>query len=123
MNPKEVNISVLAYLGDTIYENHIREYLVKSGIANVNDLQNKAIEYVSAKRQAEFLKELIEDNFFNDEELNIIKRARNYKNNYHPKNCDIITYKHATALEALLGYLRLENNNIRIKEIVDKIIY
>jgi ribonuclease-3 family protein len=123
MNPKEVNISVLAYLGDTIYENYIREYLVRSGIANVNDLQIKAIEYVSAKKQAEFLKKLIEDNFFNEEELNIIKRARNYRNNYHPKNCDIITYKHATALEALLGYLRLENNNIRIKEIVDKIIY
>ncbi len=123
MNPNEINVLVLAYLGDTIYENYIREYLINSGLANVNDLQKTSINYVSAKRQAQFLKKLMDENFFSDEELQIIKRARNYKSSYHPKNCDIITYKHATSLEAVLGYLRLKNNNSRIKEIVDKIIY
>lgn len=62
------------------------------------------------------------NDFFNEEEVSIIKRARNHKGVSHPKNCDIVTYKHATALEALLGYLKLENKEERIKEIMDKIL-
>ena len=62
------------------------------------------------------------NDFFNEEEIYIIKRARNHKGVSHPKNCDIVTYKHATALEALLGYLKLENKEERIKEIMDKIL-
>ncbi len=65
---------------------------------------------------------LLDENFFNEEELSIIKRARNHKGVGHPKNCDIVTYKHATALEALIGYLKLENKEDRIKEIMQKIL-
>ena len=119
---KEINSLVLAYLGDTIYEDYIREYLIKKGIANVNDLQKESIKYVSAKSQALYLEKLINDNFFSDSELEIIRRARNHKNNSHPKNCDVVTYKKATGLEALIGYLKLENNYERINEIMDKIL-
>ena len=90
---KEINSLVLAYLGDTIYEDYIREYLINQGIRNVNELQQEAIKYVSAKAQAKFLKKLLDNDFLNDEEIKIIKRARNHKNNSHPKNCDIVTYK------------------------------
>ena len=120
---KEINSLVLAYLGDTIYEDYIREYLIKKGFSNVNDLQNEAIKYVSAKSQATFLNKLLDDNFFSESELDIIRRARNHKCNSHPKNCDIITYKHATAFEAIIGYLKLENNIDRIDEIINKILY
>lgn len=120
---KEINALVLAYLGDTIYEDYIREYLIRQGIANVNDLQKEAIKYVSAKAQSGILKRLIDDNFFSDEELEIIRRARNHKTISHPKNCDIVTYKHATGFEALIGYLKLENNVTRIEEIINKILY
>ena len=34
---KEINVLVLAYLGDTIYEDYIREYLIRKGLGNVND--------------------------------------------------------------------------------------
>lgn len=122
VNVLEVNILVLAYLGDTLYEDYIRRFLVHKGIGNVNDLQKESIKYVSAVSQAKFLKELIDENFFSDEEISVIKRARNYKSNSHPKNCDIVTYKHATALEALIGYLDLTNNNSRIDEIMEKIL-
>lgn len=80
------------------------------------------MNFVSAKNQAKFLERLISNDFFNDEEISIIKRARNHKGVSHPKSCDIVTYKHATALEALLGYLKLENKEERIKEIMDKIL-
>ena len=119
---KEINSLVLAYLGDTIYEDYVRIYLIKSGIANVNDLQKESIKYSSAKAQCTILKKLIEEDFFNDEELEIIKRARNHKSVSHPKNCDIVTYRYATGLEALIGYLKLDNKEARIDEIMKSIL-
>lgn len=122
MNVNEINVLVLAYLGDTIYEDYIRRYLIKKGIAKVNDLQKEASRYVSAKGQASFLHELLDQNFFSESEMSIIRRARNNKSTSHPKNCDIITYKHATALEALIGYFDLTNNHNRIDEIMKYIL-
>ena len=119
---KEINSLVLAYLGDTIYEDYIREYLIKKGISNVNDLQKESIKYVSAKAQAKYLEKLVMANFFSEEELDIIIRARNHKCNSHPRNCDIVTYKKATGFEALIGYLKLEKQEKRIDEIMMEIL-
>ena len=71
MNVLEINVLVLAYLGDTIYENYVRRFLIDKGIGNVNDLQTESINYVSAKAQAKFLTEFVEKDFFTDEELKI----------------------------------------------------
>lgn len=122
MNVLEINVLVLAYLGDTIYENYVRKYLINKKIGNVNDLQKESVNYVSAVNQARFLQNLIDDEFFTEEEISVIKRARNYKSNSHPKNCDIVTYKHATALEALIGYLDLTNRKDRIDDIMERIL-
>lgn len=122
MDVLEVNVLVLAYLGDTVYENYIRRYLISKKIANVNDLQREATNYVSAKSQAKFVKELLDIDFFTEEEVSVIMRARNYKSKSHPKNCDIVTYKYATGLEALIGYLSLINGNSRINEIMKRIV-
>lgn len=116
-----MNILVYAYIGDSIYELHIRKYLIDRGIKKVNDLQKESINYVSAKSQAKFLNDLIEKSFFSEEEMDIIRRARNNKGTSHPKNTDILTYKHATALEAIIGYLYLNDNYIRIDEIMNHI--
>lgn len=123
MDLATINVLVLAYLGDTIYEDYIRKNLiVNKKIANVNDLQKESVKYVSAKSQAQYLNMLIENNFFNEEELSVIRRARNYKSKSHPKSCDIITYKHATALEAVIGYLELTSNKSRINDMMKHIL-
>ena len=122
MEYKEINVLVLAYLGDTIYERYIREFLIYQKIANVNDLQKEAVKFVSAKAQAKFLTEFVEKNILTDEELALVKRARNYRSGKHPKNCDVITYKHATALEALIGYLYLTGKKKRIDDIMNYIL-
>ena len=122
MNPKEVNSLVLAYLGDTVYENYVRLFLIKKGINHVKELQEQSLNYVSAKSQSKILKELINQNVFNSEELEVIKRARNSKTNSHPKNTDIITYKEATSLEAIIGYLKLKKNIERIEELMKLIL-
>lgn len=122
MQTIEINVLVLAYLGDTIYENYIRKYLIGKGIGNVNDLQKESINYVSAKSQAKFLQDMLDNNFLSDEEITVVKRARNYKTTSHPKNCDIVTYKYATGLESLIGYLDLEGKRDRIDEIMNFIL-
>lgn len=122
MQTREINVLVLAYLGDTIYENYVRKFLIKKGIANVNSLQKEAIAYVSAKSQAAFLTKMIDDGFLTEEEVVVVKRARNYKTTSHPKSCDIVTYKYATGLESLIGYLDLENRRERIDEIMKFIL-
>lgn len=122
MNVLEINVLVLAYLGDTIYENFVRRYLINIGIGNVNDLQKEAVTYVSAKAQASYLKKMMDVCFLSEEELDVVRRARNYKTTSHPKNCDIITYKYATGLEALIGYLNLKCENERIGEIMKFIL-
>lgn len=122
MQTREINVLVLAYLGDTIYENYVRRYLINTGIGNVNDLQRAAVNYVSAKSQAAYLTKMMEEEFLSEEEIIIVKRARNYKTTSHPKNCDIVTYKYATGLESLIGYLDLENKKDRIDEIMNYIL-
>ncbi len=119
---KDKNVLALAYLGDSVYEVYIRDYLIKKGIEKVKKLQEEAIKYVSAKNQAKFLNMLLDKNFFNEVELEILYRARNHKGSRHPKNTDIITYKHSTAFEAVIGYLYLENDIKRIEEIIKFII-
>ena len=120
MNTKLINIQVLALLGDAIYSLYIREELIKQGINNIEKLQKKQIEYVSAKGETKILNYLIDNNILTEEELDIVKRGRNYKNNSHPKNTDIITYKLSTGFESLLGDLYISNKN-RLEEILNLI--
>lgn len=118
----DYNSLTLAYLGDSIYEVYIRKYLIEKGIIKVNNLQHEAINYVSANSQRKILENLINNNILTEDELIVMNRARNHKGTRHPKSTDIITYKYATALEAIFGYLYLENNIKRIEEIINYIV-
>ena len=120
MNTKLINIQVLALLGDAIYSLYIREELIKLGYNDIEKIQKKQVEYVSAKGEVKVLNYLTDNNLLTEEELDIVKRGRNYKNNSHPKNTDIITYKLSTGFESLLGDLYL-NNTERLYEILNLI--
>ncbi len=122
MNVDLINVITLAYLGDAIYEVYVREYLIRKGIAKVEDLQREATKYVSAKSQAKILNYLIDNNILSDKEIDIVKRGRNYKRDSHPKNTDIITYKIATGFECLVGYLYFNNDIKRLEEIFNNIL-
>ena len=118
MDINTINIVTLAYLGDAIYEIYIRESLIERGIAKVEELQKSATKYVSAKGQASILTNLLENNLLTEEEIDVVKRGRNYKRSSHPKHTDIITYKLSTGFEALIGYLHLSNKLERLEEIL-----
>lgn len=122
MDIRTINVISLAYLGDSVYEVYVREHLIKMGIALVEDLQREAVKYVSAKSQSKIVRWLTDNNYLNNDELDIIKRGRNYKRGSHPKNTDIITYKNSTGFEALIGYLYLDNKIDRLEEIIKYIL-
>ena len=121
MNIETLNIINIAYLGDAIYEAYIREKLIKESTKKVEELQKHAINYVSAKSQAKILQDLLDRNILTEEEINIVKRGRNYKRSSHPKHTDIITYKLSTGFEALIGYLYLTNRKERLQTILEEI--
>lgn len=112
---------VLAYMGDTIYEQYVRERLIRQGIAKIGELQQKSLDYVSAKSQRKHLERLENNNFLTDEELEIVKWGRNAKG-AKSNHADIVTYRLATGLETLIGKLYFDNKQERIKEIMNFIL-
>ena len=117
-----MNILALAYLGDAIYEVYIRTFLLQKGIQKVNELKRQAKQFVSAKGQAGVLKELLDQQLLTEQEIDVVKRARNHKSHKSPKNTDIVTYKQSTGLEALFGYLFLTHQTERINELMNRIV-
>ena len=122
MDVNLINVITLAYLGDAVYETYVREYLIRNGIAKVEELQNEAIKYVSAKSQCKILTYLVDSKLLTDMELDVVKRGRNYKRASHPKNTDIITYKMSSGFEAMIGYLYLNGDKDRLDEIMNYIL-
>lgn len=122
MDTRNINIITLAYMGDAVYEVYIRKVLIEKNIALVDDLQKVAVNYVSAKSQSKILNFLIDNGVLTLEEMDIVKRGRNYKRASHPKNTDILTYKNSTGFEALIGYLYLSNNKERLDEIMNIVL-
>ena len=118
---KQLNPLVLAIVGDAIYEVFIRTYLVeKNRDMNAHKIHVKAIEYVKAHAQSEYMKFIIGN--LDEEELSMFKRGRNAKSATTPKNADLNEYKWATGFEALIGFLYLSEKNDRLNQIFEEII-
>lgn len=110
---------IWAYIGDSVFEIYIREKMIEKGIPSNTKLHIETIKYVKAKSQSDML-HMLED-FLDEEELRIAKRARNTCANSAPKNADIIDYRNATALEGIIGYLYLLQKKDRLIEILNYI--
>lgn len=114
------NPSILAYIGDSVYELFVRTLLVSKGSVQVSKIHKRAVLFVKAKAQAEMADRL--ENYLTDEEKDIVRRGRNAKTTSMPKNAELADYKRATGFEALLGYLYLNNRLDRLMEILHLII-
>jgi len=122
IDEKQLNSLALAYMGDAVFENYIRYHLIQSGTVRPNQLHREATKYVSAKAQAAVVHQFIDAGILSDEEMAVLKRGRNAKSGSVPKNTDVQTYRYSTAFEALLGYLYLANEIIRLEELIKKAI-
>ncbi|SNV61863.1 Small protein; cysteinyl-tRNA synthetase like-protein [Staphylococcus simiae] len=119
---KLLNPLTLAYMGDAVLDQYVRSYIVLKLKSKPNRLHQVAKRYVSAKSQAQTLELLIEEQWFTDEEMDILKRGRNAKSYTKAKNTDIQTYRKSSALEAVLGYLYLTKQEERLEQLLTKII-
>ncbi len=121
-SPEQMQALVLAYIGDSIYDIMSREYVMKNHLGKINDLHRTVSTLVSARAQASFMKDILENNILTDIEESIYIRGKNQKNNSKAKNASIMEYKLATGLEAVFGYLYLEKNFERLEEMFNYII-
>lgn len=111
-----MNTTVLAYLGDAVYEVYVREAMVDSGQIHADRLHQGAIRYVRAEGQAAAIRRMFES--LSEEEQVLVKRARNKKITSKPRNVDPRVYKWATAFEALMGYLHLSGQEERLRQLI-----
>jgi len=114
--PEQLSPSVLAYIGDAVYELAVRSFLVGSGMAGVNRLHNETVKYVRAETQAKVLRVL--EGQLSDEERAIVRRGRN-THSAHPRRTGVMSYRYSTALESLIGYLYLKADSGRLEEILN----
>ena len=110
MDIKELSGNSLSYLGDDVFTLKVREYFLNNHYQNPKSLQALTSNYNSAIGQRKIYERLLNDNFFNEKELEIFKRGRN-DINHIPKNSDLISYEIASGLEAICGYLYLEDQD------------
>ena len=115
---KNYNSIVLAFMGDAVYERFIRERILRSGKTGADKMHRAAVRYVKAAAQELSLREMLDD--LTEDEQVVVHRARNHKITSKPKNADPLTYKMATAFEALLGYLYLSGQSERLAELMER---
>ena len=121
MDIKEYNGTSLAYMGDAVMSLLVREMLLAQGWQQSKILQKKSEAWVSAKAQAYFLEQLQQRCFFTDEEYAIVLRGRNTHTTSKAKNADVVTYRKATGLEALFGWLHLTHQTKRLQLLWEEI--
>ena len=106
----------LAFVGDAVYSLYVREKLVKAGEDKPGVYQKAASAAVSARGQNELLQKI--EPLFTEEEAEIFRRARNSRKNSKAKNATAAEYNRSTGFEAVVGYLYLTENFLRIEEIL-----
>ena len=117
MKPIYMNTGVLAYIGDAAYELHIRRHIVGRGLVRADRLHSSAVRFVRADAQAGFIRKILHK--LPEEEVALVKRARNHKISSKPKNANPVDYKWATAFEALLGYYYLSGQEEKLEETIE----
>jgi Uncharacterized protein conserved in bacteria len=105
---------VLAYVGDAVYELIIRTSLLARPTP-IDLMHRQCVAWVSARGQ-ELVWERVKDQLQTDE-LAIARRARNAKSTA-PRTATVASYRRATALEALIGYLYLTGQEGRIEALI-----
>ncbi len=119
MDIKQVSANSLSFIGDAVFTLRVREYFVMNKYQSSKSLQRLCNGYNSAAGQTKVFNRLNDNNFFNEEELDIYRRGRNHITHI-PKNGDRLTYQCATGLEAICGYLYLTDKN-RLEVFFDEV--
>ena len=115
---KQMQPLVLAMIGDSVQTLFVREYIAKTYGVKVNKMNKMVSSVVSAGSQFLTFKNIEEE--LTEDEVDIARRARNTHIHTKAKNFSFNEYIHATALEALLGYLHLSGETERLEYFLNK---
>lgn len=117
---REISSIGLAHLGDAVYELLVRAWLCEQGKATGKGLHRATVEMVKAPTQAARVERILP--LLSEEEMGVFRRGRNANVHNIPRNASRSDYQKATALEALFGYLYLQNKQERINELFDQML-
>ncbi len=120
VNPRELPSLTLAFVGDSVYELLVREYLLSCGKRQVGELNKDKVSMVCCSAQTIALDKI--KLLLSEEEEGVFRRGRNVQVHSVPKNSSLKDYHTATGLEALFGYLYLLGRVDRIRELFNIII-
>jgi ribonuclease-3 family protein len=105
----------LAYLGDAVLCLKARETLLSLGFSKPAECTKTELVFVQAEYQAQAARRLLD--VFTEEEREVFQHGKNAKSHSAPRHTDLYTYRLATALEAVFGYLKLQGESARIDEL------
>lgn len=117
---RELPVSVMAYIGDAVYELAVRKALAARFRGKSGELHRRCVRLVKAAAQADAARRLLTD--LTAEEESVFRRGRNSTPGSQPKHAAPVDYRVATGLEALIGWLHLCGRNDRIDELMLRIL-
>lgn len=108
----------LAFIGDAVFDLYIRSLLLQEMYRHsIKDLHQAKVKLVKAASQAAFINNLRP--VLSEEELGVFKRARNSSSKAAPKSASPVEYRNATGFEALLGFLYIRGDEVRLRELLE----
>jgi len=105
----------LAYLGDAVWELHVRGAVLRAGGGKPEAIHRRSVRRVQAGAQAAILRRI--EPCLTDEERDVARRGRNAKS-HAPRGVDPLDYRYSTAFECLLGYLYYTGRRERLREVL-----
>lgn len=114
-DPKTYSPQALAFIGDAVYTMLSREDILCRGNCPAGKLHTMSVEQVRCEAQASALERIM--SALTEIEADICKRGRNTHTAHTPKNSSVADYHSATALEALFGWLYVNGEDERLREL------
>lgn len=107
----------LAFMGDSVYEQLVREKLILSANMPAGKLHSLTVKYVCCEFQSASCERILP--LLSEEESDIFRRGRNAGGITPPRHSSVREYRTATALECLFGYLYLTGQQERVRELFE----
>ena len=111
----QLNPLTLAFVGDGVYNLYVRTYAVEHMDVKASRMNSFCRDYVKAEAQAKAYRAL--ENELTETELAVAHRARNSHPYNKANHSSGAVYMHATALEAVIGYLSVSGQSERLEYI------
>ena len=111
------SVAALAYIGDARHSLYVRKMLVARGISKSGELNEQALEYVTAEAQAQAYARI--EPMLTEDEAEVFRRAYNSSHLNKPRRASGKDYRTATGFEAVIGMLSWLGDEVRIEELLN----